>query len=55
MKKLKRLFSVLLTFALVMSFSVSVFAAEKAPDSALTVNEYKEFFGAGISGGFAEI
>ena len=43
MKKLKRLFSVLLTFALVMSFSVSVFAAEKAPDSALTVNEYKEF------------
>ncbi len=28
MKKLKRLFSVLLTFALVMSFSVSVFAAE---------------------------
>ena len=26
-----------------MSFSVSVFAAEKAPDSALTVNEYKEF------------
>ncbi len=44
MKKLKRLFSVLLTFALVMSFSVSVFAAEKAPDSALTVNEYKEFW-----------
>ena len=41
MKRLKKLFAFLLTFAMAISFSVSAFAAEK--EAVLTVEQYMEF------------